>query len=187
MILALQAKYLESVFVVTGMQLVLYFFLGAHWCACVFFSITYGLGDPHSDDPYVRHLFNDGWSRSDGVLDENGKHVQYTADPWLSSMYWAVTTMFTIDYGDIRCTLYTHCFIVPHVFVLVYVFVGYVVCLVYPGICRLLEIHALVRLHTHASTLAHTRTHACTHTHTYTYTHTHTHTHTHQDNDNDMS
>ena len=100
MILALQAKYPESVFVVTGMQM-FYCFLGANWCACIFFSITYGLGDPHSDDPYVRHLLNDGWARSDGFLDENGKHVQYTADPWLSSMYWAVTPMSTIVYGEI--------------------------------------------------------------------------------------
>ena len=90
MILNLQEAFPRSVVYVTGFQLLLYFSLGAHWCACIFFALTLGLGDPTSEDPYVQHLFFNGWALGDGFLDENAQHVQYTADPWLSSLYWAV-------------------------------------------------------------------------------------------------
>ena len=101
MIVTLEHYFPQSVFVVTAMELLLYFFLGAHWCACIFFSITYGLGEPHSEDPYLYHLFHDGWAVGDGFIDNDGNHVKFAADPWLSSLYWAVTTMSTIGYGDI--------------------------------------------------------------------------------------
>jgi hypothetical protein len=35
------------------------------------------------------------------MVDEDGLMAQNVPEPWISSMYWAVTTMSTIGYGDI--------------------------------------------------------------------------------------
>ena len=70
-ILWLQKKFPDSVYFVTFCELFLYFFLFAHWTGCAFFFVAYGLADPNGSD-YTRHLFEDGWVVSDGLLDADG-------------------------------------------------------------------------------------------------------------------
>ena len=66
-ILALQKKFPKSVYFTTFIELFLYFFLFAHWTGCIFFSIAYGMADPHGND-YEQHLFLNGWVHLDGLL-----------------------------------------------------------------------------------------------------------------------
>ena len=99
MIQHLKEKYPHSVFALTFLQLFLYFFLGAHWTACIFFSIGYGIADPAGSE-WQTAMYTNGWVYNNGLLDEDGFVIQYT-NPWVTSLYWAVTTMSTIGYGDI--------------------------------------------------------------------------------------
>lgn len=80
----LQERYPKSVYFFASIQLFLYFFLGAHWTACSFFAIGYGVADPEGDE-YARYLYERGWVYQTGVLDENGLPVEY-ADPWVAAM-----------------------------------------------------------------------------------------------------
>ena len=80
----LEEQYPKSVYLFASLQLGLYFFLGAHWTACSFFAIGYGLADPNGDE-YTRYLYENGWVYQTGVLDENGLPVEY-ADPWVVAM-----------------------------------------------------------------------------------------------------
>jgi hypothetical protein len=102
MIEVLIAKFPSSQGVIVSMQMVIYFVLGAHWCACTFFSIAWGIGDPASKSEYYIYLYEFGWAYSlGGFLDEVGQQKKFAADGYMSTMYWAVTTMSTIGYGDI--------------------------------------------------------------------------------------
>ena len=47
-----------------------------------------------------RYLYFNGWVFREAVLDEKGNINTYQ-DPYITAMYWAVTTMSTIGYGDI--------------------------------------------------------------------------------------
>jgi len=80
----LQERYPKSVYFFASIQLFLYFFLGAHWTACSFFAIGYGLADPQGDE-YARYLYEQGWVYKTGVLDENGLTVEFV-DPWVAAM-----------------------------------------------------------------------------------------------------
>lgn len=66
-ILALQKKFPKSIYFTTFIELFLYFFLFAHWTGCIFFSIAYGMADPHGNE-HEQYLFLNGWVYLDGLL-----------------------------------------------------------------------------------------------------------------------
>ena len=70
MIQHLKEKYPRSVFGVTFIQLFLYFALGAHWTACIFFSIGYGIADPAGSE-WQTAMYTNGWVYNNGLLDED--------------------------------------------------------------------------------------------------------------------
>ena len=86
------------------LKLLVSFAIVAHLFACFFFWISYGLGSPNGhglpeSDPnytYFREIFLQGWPVVDGMIDEEGALVDHKASPWVTSFYWAVTTMSTV-------------------------------------------------------------------------------------------
>lgn len=80
------------------MKLMLGFYILAHWFGCLFFFV--GINQPPSDKISWIDKAN---------LDEADPFEQYTA-----SIYWALTTMVTVGYGDISAqTRYERLFNVP--------------------------------------------------------------------------
>jgi hypothetical protein len=100
LLMMLRQRFPEFEFAITCTELLLSLMLVSHWAAGVFFYIAYGLGDPAGDD-YQVFLFTQGWVFSDGVLDDAGELNEHVSGPWLSAMYWSVTTLTTLGYGDI--------------------------------------------------------------------------------------
>ena len=103
LLMTLRRRFPEFEFAITCTELLLSLLLVSHWAAAVFFYIAYGWGDPAGDD-YQVFLFTRGWVFTDGVLDEWGFANENVSGPWLSAMYWAVTTLTTLGYGDIAPT-----------------------------------------------------------------------------------
>jgi hypothetical protein len=83
LIVGLQEKYPKAYFGVTCFQLMLYFVLGSHWFACIFFWIQMGAGEPPSlanGDPRALHLFQNGWAVAADFIDAQGYLLKWTTD-----------------------------------------------------------------------------------------------------------
>ena len=89
MIESLQFKFPHAVFFIRSGQLLISLALMAHWLGCLWFSIGYTHG---------------GWLQLAGMIDENLQptDIDSGAMDWVTTVYWAITTMTTIGYGDIR-------------------------------------------------------------------------------------
>jgi len=103
------ASFFESVMprsklVIVCTKLLVSFVIVAHLSGCFFFWISYGFGDPNGhglpeSDPnhaFYREIFLQGWPVADGMIDEEGALVDHKSFPWVTSFYWAVTTMSTV-------------------------------------------------------------------------------------------
>ena len=76
----------------TLVRLLFMLFLGGHWMSCLWFWVGFGShGDPASH----------GWVAVEGMVDSNGHLIESLFFAWITSVYWSVTTMTTIGYGDI--------------------------------------------------------------------------------------
>lgn len=87
-------KFLEKVEVVSGALKLLRLFFGftivAHWLACIWFLI----GDTHLDEG------GEGWMVA---YNRTGWNVREkaTSSVYITSLYWSVTTLLTVGYGDL--------------------------------------------------------------------------------------
>ena len=105
---ALHKHWPDSKYLTTTAEIALYFFLIAHWSACAFFGISFGLADPTKPQgTWQRYLYDEGWVKFSLFRDTEPKDFlrddpgYFHENAWLVSLYWAVTTMSTIGYGDI--------------------------------------------------------------------------------------
>ena len=88
MIKALYRKFPSMELVITGLELLVTMTLVAHWFACVWYLVGYP----------------DGWVRNEGIVtdDDPPRHVENQEYyEWISSFYWAITTMSTIGYVSV--------------------------------------------------------------------------------------
>jgi hypothetical protein len=84
----------KSIYMVTYFELLIILFLISHWIACIWFR----LGD---SDP-------EGWVAVEGLSGQEADKFEaerganaFHFRQWITSVYWAVTTLTTIGYGDI--------------------------------------------------------------------------------------
>ena len=82
-IASLQEKYPEAYFCITTFQLILYFVLGSHWFACIFFWIQFGAGSPPSmaSSDLEIHLFQNGWAVAADFIDAQGYLLRWVLSP----------------------------------------------------------------------------------------------------------
>ena len=86
----------DSIYLTTSAELSIYFFLLAHWSACAFFGVSYGVADPTAEEgSYKKYLFDNGWVAAKLFEDGSNTPIEFT-NAWLTSLYWSVTTMSTI-------------------------------------------------------------------------------------------
>ena len=71
---------------ITVIKLLLYLFLVAHFYACLMFSVSSDSMDP---DTFAYGIIN----KSDEIVSSN-------AELYITCLYWALTTMSTVGYGD---------------------------------------------------------------------------------------
>ena len=98
---ALHVHFPHSVWLITGAELVLSVLVLAHWLCCLWFFVGFSYA---------------GWLVPQGFMDEDGNYIGAGTDSvealdrggwyfeWVSSFYFAITTMTTIGYGDINAT-----------------------------------------------------------------------------------
>jgi Ca2+-binding EF-hand superfamily protein len=89
----LQEKYPQAYFGITSFQLILYFVLGSHWFACIFFWIQFGAGAPPSmaSSDLEMHLFQNGWAVAADFIDAQGYLLKWVLSPQCGTSCTVVT------------------------------------------------------------------------------------------------
>ena len=96
MIKALYRKFPKMELVITGIELLITMTLVAHWMACIWYIVGY---------PSPGQGPATGWVVMEGIVNEDKVHTEgLSFFEWVSSFYWAITTMSTIGYGDISAS-----------------------------------------------------------------------------------